>query len=98
MDKLLEELYDFYIVEAQAMIRPRDTIIHYNDLYTKYGYPADGTIIPQHYYERLFRGEPEEDDFLYYGYISDHIHCLYEIIDWVVAIREELYGRGTASV
>lgn len=79
------------------MIKPRDTIIHYNDMHTKLWYPADGTIFPQHYYERLFQEEAEPDDFYHYGYMSSNVHSLYKIVDKVLielSNREPVYRKA----
>jgi hypothetical protein len=85
-DEIMERIYDDYMCEFKSFILPRDTIIHYNDMHTEFSYPADGTEILRHYYNRIFSKDRwNYDDFIYYIDLSKKVNELYELYDFILS-------------
>lgn len=86
-DEIMERIFDDYGCGLANFIKPRDIIIHYNDMRTDFRYPADGTIMPIHYYTKIFSDDVEfdYDDFIYYKYMSDKVLQLYELYDFILS-------------
>lgn len=53
-DEVMERIFEEYDYGIANFIKPRDTIIHYNDMETQFRWAADDTIFPIHYYTRIF--------------------------------------------
>lgn len=57
----MERIFDDYECGLANFIKPRDTIIHYNDMRTEFKYPDDGIAMPVHYYTRILYVKVEEN-------------------------------------
>ena len=97
-----EYVYENYKSWIKQTIRPRDLVIHYNDLSTDYQYPADNRIIPIHLNNRVFNNETTNDskeDYRDYTYKSFYqiIHELYEFYLTLVYSLSDLSYKITLS-
>lgn len=86
---LMKFIYDEYVNWIKAIVEPRNTIIHYNDLMSETRYTADDREFPMHHNVKVFSDISDErefdwDDGFYYKSLMKNVQDVYYFFDYVM--------------
>lgn len=81
-DQLMRMIFELYEDNLKHLIKPRDTVIHYNDMTSELSYTTDSIVILKHYNFKIFQyNDIDPDDFYYYKDMTSSILELYKIFN-----------------